>query len=274
MYEINRNYGQHPSYQTNYFLSLFFDVLPSQSPLGTFRRAYSDPIAQYLAWRDGFGVLTDLNCFDALTPAAQATAATELLAALRGHRRCPRPARPALRRSPASAAQLYPAQLSRALRTGGHCQDKPSRPLSAHRSHPIARQNSQRVSTRGLANWPARVFHAATDWAGYSASPFLLAHFAFLMRPYTLDTLRRLYGSETQEEAHNVERCQDDEIFGLIANEGFFYQFWQGAAAVAGRAARRYPGRLLASRQVTYLLPCVCAPASPAPGGRCHPAAG
>jgi len=205
--------------------------MPSpESPLAAFRRAYFEPIDQYMAWHDGFGFLTDLHCLDALAPAQQATVATELLAALR-----------------AGTAD------ARALLGLGHLRHAEALPLL----HNFVRRGwAALYALEAIANInPAGLYPpiVATQLRAKKSTEFqlmdlliglreyftlpqigrvipplifnLLTHSEFLVRHHALDTLRRLYGVETREEAQNVERRRQDEIFGVIAKEGFFTNF-------------------------------------------------
>jgi hypothetical protein len=212
---------------------LFFSTafMPSpESPLAAFRRAYFEPIDQYMAWHDGVDFLTDLNCLDALTPAEQATATTELLAALRagtadaramlglGHLRATA-ALPLLhnfiRRGWAALyalaaiaeinpAGLYPPIVATQLRAKASTDFQLMDLLIGLREYFTLPQIGPVI--------PPLIFK-------------LLAHSEFLVRSHALDTLRRLYGVETSEEAHDVERRMQDEIFGLIVSKGFFTNF-------------------------------------------------
>jgi hypothetical protein len=205
-------------------------MAPSESPLAAFRRAYFEPIDQYMAWHDGFGFLTDLDCLNALTPAEQATAATELLAALRagtadaramlglGHLRYA-DALPLLhdyvRRGWAALyaleaiaeinpAGLYPPIVATQLRAKTSTEFQLMDLLIGLREYFTLPQIGPVI--------PPLVFK-------------LLTHSEFLVRHHALDTLRRLYGAETRQQAQNLERHMDDAIFSLIANEGFFTNF-------------------------------------------------
>jgi hypothetical protein len=201
-----------------------------ESPLGTFRRAYFEPIDQYMAWHDGFGFLTDLTCLDALAPAEQATAAAELLAALRagtadaramlglGHLRYAeallllhdyvRRGWAALYALEAIAeinpAGLYPPIVASQLRAKNSSEFQLMDLLIGLREYFTLPQIGPVI--------PPLIFN-------------LLAHSKFLVRHHALDTLRRLYGVETREETQNMERRMKDEIFSVIAKEGFFTNF-------------------------------------------------
>jgi hypothetical protein len=205
-------------------------VSSSESPLAVFRRAYFEPIDQYMAWHDGFGFLTNLDCLDALTPPEQATAATELLAALRagtadarailglGHLRYTE-ALPLLhdyvRRGWAALyaleaiaeinpAGLYPPIVAAQLRAKTSTEFQLMDLLIGLREYFTLPQIGRVI--------PPLVFK-------------LLTHSDFLVRHHALDTLRRLYGIETREQAQNMERRMKDDVFGVIAKDGFFTNF-------------------------------------------------
>jgi hypothetical protein len=205
-------------------------MISPESPLATFRRAYFEPIDQYLAWHDGFGFLTDLACLDALAPAEQATAITELLAALRagtadaramlglGHLRATE-ALPLLhdyvRRGWAALyaleaiaeinpTGLYPPIVATQLRTKNSSEFQLMDLLIGLREYFTLPQIGPVI--------PPLIFK-------------LLAHSKFLVRHHALDTLRRLYGVETREQAQNMERRLRDDVFSVIAKEGFFTNF-------------------------------------------------
>jgi hypothetical protein len=201
-----------------------------ESPLGTFRRAYFEPIDQYMAWHDGFGFLTDLTCLDALAPAEQATAATELLAALRagtadaramlglGHLRYAE-ALPLLHDYVRRGwAALYALEAIAEINPAGLYP-----PIVASQ---LRAKNSSEFQLMDLLIGLREYF--TLPQIGPVIPPLifsLLAHSKFLVRHHALDTLRRLYGVETREETQNMERRMKDEIFSVIAKEGFFTNF-------------------------------------------------
>jgi hypothetical protein len=74
----------------------------------------------------------------------------------------------------------------------------------------------------------------------------LLAHDEYLVRYHALATLRRLYGSLPQEELRNPERLKDDEVFSLIAQNGYFARF--------GKAQRLLLAGLPAATLASYPL--------------------
>ena len=203
-----------------------------ESPLAVFRRAYFEPIDLYMAWHDGFGFLTNLDCLDALTPPEQATATTELLAALRagtadaramlglGHLRATE-ALPLLhdhvRRGWAALyaleaiaeinpAGLYPPIIAAQLRAKKSTEFQLMDLLIGLREYFTLPQIGRVI--------PPLIFK-------------LLTHSEFLVRHHALDALRRLYGVETREQAQNMERRMKDKIFSVIAKEGFFTNFGQ-----------------------------------------------
>jgi hypothetical protein len=201
-----------------------------ESPLGTFRRAYFEPIDQYMAWHDGFGFLTDLTCLDALAPAEQATAAAELLAALRagtadaramlglGHLRYAE-ALPLLHDYVRRGwAALYALEAIAEINPAGLYP-----PIVASQ---LRAKNSSEFQLMDLLIGLREYF--TLPQIGPVIPPLifnLLAHSKFLVRHHALDTLRRLYGVETREETQNMERRMKDEIFSVIAKEGFFTNF-------------------------------------------------
>jgi hypothetical protein len=203
---------------------------PAESPLTIFRRAYFAPIDQYLAWHDGFSFMTDLACLDALTPAEQPTAATELLAALRagtadaramlglGHLRCT-DALPLLhdyiRRgwsalyaleaiAEINPAGLYPPIVATQLRAKSITEYQLMDLL-------IGLREFFTLAQLGLVI-PSLVFK-------------LLTHADYLVRYHALATLRRLYGSLTKEQVPDTTPMQDDEVFGLISKDGLFTEY-------------------------------------------------
>jgi hypothetical protein len=200
------------------------------SPLAVFRRAYFEPIDQYLAWHDGFGFFTDLVCLDALTPLEQATAATELLAALRAGTA---DARAMLGLGHLRAAEALPL-LHDYVRRGwsaSYALEAIAEINPAGFYPPIvAAQLRSKTSTEiqlmdlliGLREY------FTLPQIGPVIPPLifkLLTHSEFLVRTHALDTLRRLYGSLAKEETLDLERIRADEIFGLIAHRGFFTSF-------------------------------------------------
>lgn len=224
---------------------------PTESPLITFRRAYFAPIDQYLAWHDGFDFFTDLACLDALAPAEQATAAAELLAALRagtadarallglGHLRYAE-ALPLLhdyvRRgvyafyalaaiAAINPAGLYPPIVAARLRAKDSTESQLIDLLLGLRTYCTLPQLGPVI--------PSLILR-------------LLAHAAYLVRYHALCTLRRLYGSAPQAEAHDLVRGQDDQVFKLISRKKLFPDF--------GRAQRLLVAELPAATLAAYPL--------------------
>jgi hypothetical protein len=205
-------------------------MAPSASPLAVFRRAYFGPIDQYLAWHDGFDSQTDLACLDVLTPTEQHQAATELLAALRagtadarallglGHLRYA-DALPLLhdyvRRNVAS---LYALGAIAAINPAGLYP-----PIVAARLRAKNAVDYQHIDLLvGLREY------FTLSQLGPVIPPLvfaLVAHDDYLVRYHALETLRRLYGAFTKEELHDQERIKNDEIFGLLAKDGYFNRF-------------------------------------------------
>jgi hypothetical protein len=74
----------------------------------------------------------------------------------------------------------------------------------------------------------------------------LLAHDEYLVRYHALATLRRLYGSLAQEELRDPERLKNDEVFSLIAQNGYFARF--------GKAQRLLLAELPVATQASYPL--------------------
>jgi HEAT repeat protein len=201
-----------------------------ESPLATFRRAYFEPIDQYMAWHDGFGFLTDLTCLDALAPAEQATAAAELLAALRagtadaramlglGHLRYAE-ALPLLHDYVRRGwAALYALEAIAQINSAGLYP-----PIVASQ---LRAKNSSEFQLMDLLIGLREYF--TLPQIGPVIPPLifkLLTHSEFLVRHHALDTLRRLYGVETPEQAQNMERRMKDEIFSVVAKGGFFTNF-------------------------------------------------
>lgn len=202
----------------------------SESPLAVFRRAYFGPIDQYLAWHDGFGFMTDLACLDALSPAGQATAAAELLAALR--------ARTADARAMLGLGHLRHAEalplLHDYLRRGA---------FALYALAAIAQINPAGLYPpivvallRAQASTEYQLMDALLGLREYFTLPQLgpvvppqvfklLTHSEYLVRYHALYTLRRLYGSTRQEAAHDPARIKDDLVFGLISKSGLFTNF-------------------------------------------------
>jgi hypothetical protein len=195
-------------------------------PLAVFRQAYFGPIDQYLAWHDGFGFQTDLNCLDALTPADQAQAALELLAALRagtadaravlglGHLRYAE-ALPllhdCLRRNfyalyvLQAIAQIAPAGLYPPLVAEQLGSKKPT--LYQHIDLLMGLREYFTLPQLGPVV-PTRIFD-------------LLGHPDYLVRYHALATLRRLYHSPAEHLATDTDSnwVHTDEIFGLITKD-------------------------------------------------------
>ncbi len=206
-------------------------MLPTPATsLAAFRHAYFAPIDQYLAWHDGFDFFTDLVCLDALTPAEQVTAATELLAALRAgtadarallglsHLRCAE-ALPLLhdyvRRgafafyalaaiAEINPAGFYPPIVATQLRTKATSEHQLIDLLLGLRTYFTLPQLGPAI--------PPVVFK-------------LLTHSAYLVRYHALYTLRHLYDSATQEEVRDPARIQDDQVFSLISSNGLLPDF-------------------------------------------------
>lgn len=202
----------------------------AESPLASFRSAYFAPIDQYLAWHDGFGFLTDLTCLDALTLAEQATAAAELLAALR-----------------ARTAD------ARALLGLGHLRHADALPLlhdylrrgvfALYALQAIAQINpaglypplvAARLRAKNTVDY--QLMDLVIGLGEYFALPQLgpvlpsllfklLTHADYLVRYHALQALRRLYGSAMQQAAHDPARIKDDQVFSLISKSGLFTDF-------------------------------------------------
>jgi hypothetical protein len=251
MYEINRIHEQLALFQANYFLSPFSSMSPSESQLADFRRAYFGPIDQYLAWHDGFDAQTDLTCLDALTPAERQQAAAELVAALRagtadahamlglGYLRYP-DALPllhdCLRRGVASLytlgaiaeinpAGLYPPLVATCLRAKSTTEPHYIDLLMGLREYFTLPQLEPLI--------PPPIFN-------------LLAHKDYLVRYHALETLRRLYSGPAKGPLYDLERLRNDEIFGLIAKDGYFARY--------GKAQRLLLAELPAATLAAYPL--------------------
>jgi hypothetical protein len=192
-----------------------------ESPLAAFRSAFFEPIDNYLAWHDGFGSQTDLTALDALSPTEQDQAAAELLAALR-----------------AGTAD------ARALLGLGHLRYAEALPLlhdhvrrgafALYALGAIAQINPAGLyppliaaGLRAKGNTEYQLIDVLIGLREYFTLPqlTLLAHDEYLVRYHALATLRRLYGSLAQEELRDPERLKDDEVFSLIAQNGYFACF-------------------------------------------------
>jgi len=231
--------------------STYYIMLPPESPLTVFRRAYFEPIDQYLAWHDGFGFFTDLACLDVLTLAEREQAATELLAALRASTA---DARAMLGLGHLRAAEALPL-LHDYVRRGwsaGYALEAIAAINPAGLYPPIvATQLRAKKSTEfqlmdlliGLREYftlpqlgpviPPLIFN-------------LLTHSEYLVRYHALDTLRRLYSAMTKEEINDYERIKKDEIFSLLVKEGLFTNF--------GKAQRLLLAELPAATLAAYPL--------------------
>jgi len=203
---------------------------PLESPLAAFRHAYFGPIDQYLAWHDGFDSQTDLGLLDQLAPAAQAQAATELLAALRagtadarallglGHLRCAE-ALPLLHLCVRRGTfALYALGAIATINPAGLYPPLVAASLGAKASTAYHLLDVL-IGLREYFTLPQ---------LGPVIPPFifaLVAHDDYLVRYHALATVRRLYGSLTQEELHDPARVKSDEVFGLLAKTGYFVRF-------------------------------------------------
>ena len=218
-------------------------MLSPESPLATFRRAYFGPIDQYMAWHDGFGFLTNLDCLDALPPAEQATATTELLAALRAGTATTE-LLAALRAGTADARAMLGLGHLRAAEALPLLHDYVRRGWAAlYALEAIAEINPAGLyppivaaQLRAKTSTEFQLMDLLIGLREYFTLPQigrvipslvfkLLTHSEFLVRHHALDTLRRLYGVETREQAQNMERRMKDDVFSVIAKEGFFTNF-------------------------------------------------
>jgi hypothetical protein len=226
-------------------------MLIPKNPLAAFRHAYFAPIDQYLAWHDGFDFFTDLACLDTLAPAEQATAATELLAALRADTA---DARALLGLGHLRHAEAFPllhnyvgrglyafyalAAIAEINPTGFYP------PIVAARLRAKDSTESQLIDLLlGLRTY------FTLPQLGQTVPPLifkLLAHSAYLVRYHALCTLRRLYGSAPHAAAPDPVRIQDDQVFGLISSKGVFTDF--------GRAQRLLVAELPAATLAAYPL--------------------
>jgi len=201
-----------------------------ESPLAAFRHAYFGPIANYLAWHDGFASQTDLALLDQLAPAAQAQAAAELLAALR--------AGTADARALLGLGHLGHAE---ALPLLHHCVRRGTFALYALGA--IAQINPAgfypplvTASLRAKGNSEYHLLDVLIGLRAYFTLPqlgpaipplifALLAHDEYLVRYHALKTLRCLYGSPLQAEVFDQASVKKDEVFGLITKNGYFVRF-------------------------------------------------
>jgi len=201
-----------------------------QSSLAIFRQAYFGPIDQYLAWHDGFDFFTDRACLDALTPAEQQQAATELLAALRArtadarallglaHLRCAE-ALPLLhdylRRgtfglyaleaiAAINPAGFYPPIVAAQLRAKAITEYQLMDLLLGLRSYYTLPQLGPAI--------PSLIFK-------------LLAHSDYLVRYHALRALRHLYGAAPAPELPDAAQLKADQVFGLICERGLFTNY-------------------------------------------------
>lgn len=226
-------------------------MLPTESPLTTFRRAYFAPIDQYLAWHDGFDFFTDLACLDALAPTQQATAATELLAALR--------VGTADARALLGLGHLHHAEALPLLHDYVHrgvyafyalAAIAEINPAGFYPSIVAARLRAKDSTESHLIDLllGLRTYFALPQLGPVIPSLILklLAHSAYLVRYHALCTLRQLYGSAPQAKAHDPARVQDDQVFRLISSKKLFPDF--------GRAQRLLVAELPAATLAAYPL--------------------
>jgi hypothetical protein len=222
-----------------------------QSPLAIFRQAYFGPIDQYLAWHDGFDFFTDRACLDALAPAEQQQAASELLAAVRvrtadarvllglAHLRC------------AEALPLLHDCLRRGLYSFYALEAIAA--ISPVGFYPpiVAAQLRARASTEyqlmdlllGL-----RTYYTLPQLGPAIPSLIfkLLAHSEYLVRYHALQALRHLYGLVPPPELPDAAQLRADQVFGLICEKGLFTNY--------AKAQRLLLAELPAATLATYPL--------------------
>ena len=222
-----------------------------ESSLDSFRRAYFGPIDQYLAWHDGFDSQTDLACLDALTPAEQEQAATELLDGLR--------ARTADARAMLGLGHLrYAAALPLlhdCLRRGTYAlyalgAIAEINPAGFYPPIVAAQLRNKALTEYQLMDLLLGLGEYFTlPQLGLAVPPLifnLLAHSESLVRYHALSTLRRLYSPLTKEELHDPARIQRDEVFSLITKNSYFAGF--------GKAQRLLLDELPAATLAAYPL--------------------
>ena len=191
---------------------------PSDAPLAAFRRAYFDPIDQYLAWHDGF--VADEKCLTVLSPAERTQAEAELLAALRNRTADARAvlglgylrseeALPLLHHYLrqgiyahyvlTAIAQINPAGLDRAL---------------------LANVLTKSTDASHLMDLLVGLPHAFTlQEVGPAVAAAALRHFThpdYLVRYHALNALRRLYGVPSPEPDDSSAALRADTLFGMI----------------------------------------------------------